>query len=56
MRASLGITVVVSSVLTAVAASGQGVVTQRNLSLPLAKAIAEATLAECKAKIGRAHV
>lgn len=50
MRASLGITVVVSSVLTAVAASGQGVVMQRNLSLPLAKAIAEATLAECKAK------
>jgi uncharacterized protein GlcG (DUF336 family) len=28
----------------------QGVVMQRNLSLPLAKAIAEATLAECKAK------
>ncbi len=28
----------------------QGVVMQRNLSLPLAKAIAEAALAECKAK------
>jgi len=28
----------------------QGVVMQRNLSLPLAKTIAEATLAECKAK------
>jgi uncharacterized protein GlcG (DUF336 family) len=31
-------------------AAAQGVVMQRNLSLPLAKAIAEATLAECKAK------
>lgn len=31
-------------------ASGQGVVMQRNLSLGLAKTIAEATLAECKAK------
>jgi len=31
-------------------AEAQGVVTQRNLSLGLAKAIAEATLAECKAK------
>jgi uncharacterized protein GlcG (DUF336 family) len=28
----------------------QGVVMQRNLSLPMAKAIAEATLAECKSK------
>src|SRR5712671_538081 len=28
----------------------QGVVMQRNLSLPLAKTIAEATLAECKSK------
>ena len=31
-------------------ASAQGVVTQRNLSLGLAKTIAEATLEECKAK------
>ena len=31
-------------------ATAQGVVTQRNLSLGLAKAIAEATLTECKAK------
>jgi uncharacterized protein GlcG (DUF336 family) len=31
-------------------ASAQGLVTQRNLSLALAKTIAEATLAECKAK------
>src|SRR5437899_98595 len=29
---------------------GQGVVTQRNLSLGMAKTIAEATLAECKSK------
>ena len=29
---------------------GQGLVTQRNLSLGMAKTIAEATLAECKAK------
>lgn len=50
MRTSIAATVVVSTALTAVAASGQGVVMQRNLSLPLAKAIAEAALAECKAK------
>lgn len=31
-------------------ASGQGLVTQRNLSLAMAKTIAEATLAACKAK------
>jgi uncharacterized protein GlcG (DUF336 family) len=31
-------------------ATAQGVVMQRNLSLPMAKTIAEATLAECKAK------
>jgi len=36
--------------LAASAAAAQGVVTQRNLSLGLAKAIAEATLGECKAK------
>ena len=30
--------------------SAQGVVMQRNLSLPMAKTIAEATLAECKSK------
>jgi uncharacterized protein GlcG (DUF336 family) len=34
----------------AVAAHAQGVVTQRNLSLGLAKTIAEAALAECKTK------
>src|SRR5580765_2581452 len=32
------------------ATSGQGLVMQRNLSLPMAKTIAEATLAECKSK------
>ena len=31
-------------------AAGQGLVTQRNLSLPMAKTIAEAALAACKAK------
>jgi uncharacterized protein GlcG (DUF336 family) len=31
-------------------ASAQGLVTQRNLSLGMAKSIAEATIAECKAK------
>jgi len=33
-----------------VALAAQGVVLQRNLSLPMAKTIAEAALAECKAK------
>jgi len=41
---------VVFVVLMSVHARAQGVVMQRNLSLPLAKAIAVATLAECKAK------
>jgi uncharacterized protein GlcG (DUF336 family) len=31
-------------------AAAQGLVTQRNLSLPMAKAIAEATIAACKSK------
>src|SRR4051812_34695190 len=31
-------------------ATAQGLVTQRNLSLPMAKTIAEAALAECKSK------
>jgi len=41
----IGVAVVMSSPATA-----QGLVTQRNLSLPMAKTIAEATLAACKAK------
>jgi uncharacterized protein GlcG (DUF336 family) len=36
--------------LVSPAVFAQGVVMQRNLSLPLAKTIAEATLAECKSK------
>jgi len=40
----------VAVILSAAAAGAQGVVMQRNLSLPLAKTIAEATLAECKSK------
>ena len=40
------------SIATALSGSvaAQGIVMQRNLSLPMAKTIAEATLAECKAK------
>jgi len=34
----------------AVTASGQGLITQRSLSLPIAKTIAEAALAACKDK------
>ena len=45
LRALTGIAAIVFG-----AQSPQGVVMQRNLSLPLAKAIAEATLAECKSK------
>ena len=41
--------VVISAILSG-PASGQGVVMQRNLSLAMAKTIAEATLAECKSK------
>jgi uncharacterized protein GlcG (DUF336 family) len=41
----IGLTLVLSSHLSA-----QGLVTQRNLSLALARTIAEATLAECKSK------
>ncbi|PWT82125.1 MAG: hypothetical protein C5B57_09200 [Blastocatellia bacterium] len=36
--------------LLSVRVSSQGLITQRNLSLPMAKTIAEATLAECKSK------
>jgi len=40
----------IATILPAPASNAQGVVMQRNLSLPLAKAIAEAALAECKSK------
>jgi len=40
-----GIVIIVSGLVTA-----QGLVTQRNLSLAMAKTIAEATIGECKAK------
>jgi uncharacterized protein GlcG (DUF336 family) len=43
--AGIGIAMILSGVVIA-----QGVVTQRNLSLAMAKTIAEAALAECKAK------
>lgn len=46
------LTAVAGAVLLLAAArlDAQGVIMQRNVSLPMAKAIAEATLAECKAK------
>jgi len=40
----------IAVMFTAPTTRAQGVVTQRNLSLPMAKTIAEATLAECKSK------
>ena len=42
--------VVAGMLVAPAAASAQGVVTQKNLSLGLAKTIAETVLAECKAK------
>ena len=43
--AAIGIAVILSG-----QAAGQGLVTQRNLSLAMAKTIAEATISECKSK------
>ena len=40
----------IAAMFAAPTTRAQGVVMQRNLSLPLAKTIAEATLAECKSK------
>jgi len=37
-------------IVLAASAKGQGLVTQRNLSLPIAKTIADAALAACKEK------
>ncbi len=47
LKASLGI---VMALVVSGRVTGQGVVMQRNLSLAMAKTIAEATLAECKSK------
>jgi len=47
LKASFGFAV---AALTLGHAAAQGLVTQRNLSLGMAKTIAEATLAECRAK------
>jgi uncharacterized protein GlcG (DUF336 family) len=44
----IGISIAI--ILSAPATGAQGVVMQRNLSLAMAKTIAEATLAECKSK------
>ena len=48
----IGITLVACAVFVIAGRSAvaQGVVMQRNVSLPMAKAIAEATVAECKSK------
>ena len=43
--AVIGLAITMSGFVTA-----QGLVTERNLSLAMAKTIAEATIAECKAK------
>src|SRR5258706_7082586 len=48
LRAAVGIGIAV--MLSGRAAMPQGVVMQRNLSLAMAKTIAEGTLAECKSK------
>ena len=40
----------IAMIFSAPATSAQGLVAERNLSLPMAKTIAEATLAECKSK------
>ena len=47
LKALAGIAI---AVIASDGATAQGVVLQRNLSLPMAKTIAEATLAECKSK------
>ena len=49
-RASRTIMGIALALLLPSLASGQGLVTQRTLSLAMAKTIAEATLAECKSK------
>src|SRR5499426_989142 len=48
LRAVVGVGI--AMVLSVGAARSQGLVTQRNLSLAIAKTIAEASLAECKSK------
>lgn len=50
LRIAAGLSLLAGSVMAQTAAPAPGVVMQRNLSLPLAKTIAEAALAECKAK------
>ncbi len=51
MRASLNaLAALAIAVAVSATADAQGIVTQRNLSLPMAKSIAEATLAACKEK------
>ena len=48
--AGIGMAMIVSGPVAAQGVAAQGLVTQRALSLGMAKTIAEAALAECKAK------
>lgn len=50
MSASKFVMVICAGAVLCGSASAQGLVTQRNLSLGMAKTIAEATIGECKAK------
>jgi uncharacterized protein GlcG (DUF336 family) len=50
MRAAAVVAVVIASALSAGATFAQGVVMQKNLSMAMAKTIAEATIAECASK------
>jgi len=50
MRAAAVVAVVIAAALSADVAFAQGVVMQKNLSMAMAKTIAEATIAECASK------
>jgi uncharacterized protein GlcG (DUF336 family) len=50
LKTLVGIGVAGAVIMASGSIAGQGLVTQKSMSLPMAKAIAEATLAECKAK------
>jgi uncharacterized protein GlcG (DUF336 family) len=50
MRPSIAASLVVALFFSSVSALAQGVVSQKNVSLALAKTIAEAAMAECRAK------
>ena len=50
MRAAMVVAAVVAGALSGASAQAQGIVMQKNLSLALAKTIAEAAIAECQSK------